>query len=35
MCDYAFVVQNGEVVIEGKGDDLLTNEDVQKAYLGG
>ena len=35
MCDYAFVVQNGEVVIEGKGEDLLTNEDVQKAYLGG
>ena len=35
MCDYAFVVQNGEVVIEGKGDDLLSNEEVQKAYLGG
>lgn len=35
MCDYAFVVQNGEVVIEGKGQDLLSNEEVQKAYLGG
>ncbi|MCD8121605.1 MAG: ABC transporter ATP-binding protein [Clostridiales bacterium] len=35
MCDYAFVVQNGEVVIEGKGEELLSNEDVQKAYLGG
>lgn len=35
MCDYAFVVQNGEVVIEGKGHDLLSNEEVQKAYLGG
>ncbi len=35
MCDYAFVVQNGEVVIEGKGHELLSNEDVQKAYLGG
>ncbi|MEZ3502038.1 MAG: ABC transporter ATP-binding protein [Lachnospiraceae bacterium] len=35
MCDYAFVVQNGEVVIEGKGQELLSNEDVQKAYLGG
>ena len=35
MCDYAFVVQNGEVVIEGKGEDLLSNEEVQKAYLGG
>ena len=35
MCDYAFVVQNGEVVIEGKGQELLSNEEVQKAYLGG
>lgn len=35
MCDYAFVVQNGEVVIEGKGQELLHNEEVQKAYLGG
>lgn len=35
MCDYAVVVQNGEVVIEGKGQDLLSNEEVQKAYLGG
>ncbi|MDO4475175.1 MAG: ABC transporter ATP-binding protein [Lachnospiraceae bacterium] len=35
MCDYAFVVQNGEVVIEGRGDELLTNTEVQRAYLGG
>lgn len=35
MCDYAFVIQNGESVIEGKGQDLLSNEDVKRAYLGG
>lgn len=35
LCDYAFVIQNGESVIEGKGEDLLSNEDVKRAYLGG
>lgn len=35
MCDYAFVIQNGESVIEGRGEELLCNEDVKRAYLGG
>jgi branched-chain amino acid transport system ATP-binding protein len=35
ICDYAYVMQNGETVIEGCGKDLLVNEDVKKAYLGG
>jgi branched-chain amino acid transport system ATP-binding protein len=35
ICDYAYVVQNGETVIEGTGTDLLQNEEVKKAYLGG
>ena len=35
LCDYAFVIQNGESVIEGRGEDLLSNEDVKRAYLGG
>lgn len=35
FCDYAFVIQNGETVIEGTGKELLDNEDVKKAYLGG
>ncbi|MEY8351971.1 ABC transporter ATP-binding protein [Lachnospiraceae bacterium 54-53] len=35
LCDYAFVIQNGESVIEGKGEELLCNEDVKRAYLGG
>lgn len=35
MCDYAYVMQNGETVIEGSGEELLSNEEVKKAYLGG
>ena len=35
FCDYAYVIQNGETVIEGTGKDLLANEEVKKAYLGG
>lgn len=35
FCDYAYVIQNGETVIEGTGSDLLSNEEVKKAYLGG
>ena len=35
LCDYAFIIQNGESVMEGKGQELLNNDDVKKAYLGG
>ena len=35
FADYAYVIQNGETVISGTGAELLTNEDVKKAYLGG
>ncbi|MDR1766012.1 MAG: ABC transporter ATP-binding protein [Lachnospiraceae bacterium] len=35
LCDYAIVIQNGESVIEGVGQELLANEDVKRAYLGG
>jgi branched-chain amino acid transport system ATP-binding protein len=35
ICDYAYVMQNGETLIEGLGKDLLENEEVKKAYLGG
>lgn len=31
----AYVMQTGEVVMEGACKDLLSNEDVKKAYLGG
>jgi branched-chain amino acid transport system ATP-binding protein len=35
MCDYAYVMQNGETKIEGTGAELLADERVKKAYLGG
>lgn len=35
FADYAYVIQNGETVIEGTGAELLVNDDVKKAYLGG
>ena len=35
MCDYAYVMQNGETVLEGTGAALLADEQVKKAYLGG
>ncbi|MGI6226516.1 MAG: ABC transporter ATP-binding protein [Peptococcales bacterium] len=34
LADYAYVIQNGETVIEGKGSHLLDNNEVKKAYLG-
>ena len=35
MCDYAYVLESGKVVIEGTGKELLSNPNVQQAYLGG
>jgi len=32
--DRAYVLDNGEIVLEGKGKDLLKDEQVKKAYLG-
>jgi len=34
LSDYAYVIQNGETVIEGKGEEMLQNEEIKKAYLG-
>lgn len=34
ISDYAYVLETGNIVLEGKGQDLLNNSDVQKAYLG-
>jgi branched-chain amino acid transport system ATP-binding protein len=31
----AYVLETGSITLEGKGEDLLNNEKVQKAYLGG
>ena len=34
MSDYAYVLEDGNIVIEGVGVDLLKNDKVQSAYLG-
>lgn len=34
VADYGYVLETGEIVLEGKGDNLLVNDDVKKAYLG-
>ena len=34
VADRGYVLQNGEIVLTGTGEELLHNEDVRKAYLG-
>jgi len=34
VADRAYVLDNGQIVLEGKGEDLLKDEQVKKAYLG-
>ena len=34
MADYAYVLENGQIVIEGTGDELLHDPKVKAAYLG-
>jgi branched-chain amino acid transport system ATP-binding protein len=34
VATHAYVLENGRIVMEGKGIDLLNNEHVKKAYLG-
>ncbi len=34
IADRAYVLENGRIVLEGKGKDLLDDEHVKKAYLG-
>lgn len=34
MAERAYVLENGRIVLQGKGRDLLSNEHVRKAYLG-
>ena len=35
ICDYAYVLENGKITLEGTGEELLRSDDVRKAYLGG
>jgi len=34
LASRAYVLENGRIVLEGKGNELLENEHVKKAYLG-
>lgn len=34
LSDRGYVLENGRVALEGKGEELLKNEEVKKAYLG-
>jgi branched-chain amino acid transport system ATP-binding protein len=34
ISDYAYVLENGRLAIQGQGKDLLENSHVKKAYLG-
>lgn len=35
MADYAYALENGHVVLEGKAADLQENPEIQEIYLGG
>ena len=35
LCDRAYVLSTGRVVLSGAGKELLRNEQVNQAYLGG
>lgn len=34
IADYAYVLENGKIVLEGKGQELLADTKLKKAYLG-
>lgn len=34
IADIGYIMETGKIILEGSGKDLLTNEEVKKAYLG-
>lgn len=34
ICDYAYVIEHGKIVLEGTGQELLENPKTKEAYLG-
>ncbi|MDH4269949.1 MAG: ABC transporter ATP-binding protein, partial [Dehalococcoidia bacterium] len=34
VADRAYVIENGQIVLEGTSKDLLQNEQIKTAYLG-
>ncbi|RIA47644.1 ABC transporter ATP-binding protein [Dichotomicrobium thermohalophilum] len=35
LCDHSYVLESGETTLQGTGEELLRDEHVRKAYLGG
>jgi branched-chain amino acid transport system ATP-binding protein len=35
IADYAYVIETGEIVLQGSARELMHSEEVKKAYLGG
>ena len=35
ISDRAYVIANGEIALEGRSSELLENDQVRQAYLGG
>jgi len=35
IADRGYVLENGQIVLEGKGEDLLSDERLREAYIGG
>jgi branched-chain amino acid transport system ATP-binding protein len=35
MCDYAYLLEAGTIVLSGNGNELVHNDHVREAYLGG
>jgi len=35
IADYGYVLENGNIALEGKGSELIGNDEVRKKYLGG
>lgn len=35
MCDYAYLMEAGSIVLSGTGDELIDDKHIQEAYLGG
>ena len=34
IADRAYVLETGHIVLEGRGEELLSNPEVKRAYLG-
>jgi branched-chain amino acid transport system ATP-binding protein len=34
VADRGYVIETGQIVLEGTSQDLLNNEDVRRAYMG-